>query len=286
MNLLCKDAVKYVQYMQFTHVHPPNPTPLRMWICGVLQLLRISRPSGCIVWMHDASIVGDVDEQILVGRHANWIQLVWLHALGLLGGLELILPICRLHESLPDVQLIIRRLPPRQEASLAVLLVASWEWQPWNDGQFRRISPSEPCCKGKSFGRMLLDEITEQLSKAGQYLLLRCQLNVKRRSVQIFLDTFDSMKTGPLTTHVKPKVHATSPCEASESWPLSKVILGGFGAGGTAALLGLLFPQLGGLVYLGSKVGKLGILMAFRLSLQKDRLTLLLDHLTVRQEVM
>lgn len=67
--------------------------------------------------MHDASIVGDVDEQILVGRHANWIQLVWLHALGLLGGLELILPICRLHESLPDVQLIIRRLPPRQEAS-------------------------------------------------------------------------------------------------------------------------------------------------------------------------
>ena len=58
---------------------------------------------------------------------SNWIQLVWLHALGLLGGLELILPICRLHESLPDVQLIIRRLPPRQEASLAVLLVASWE---------------------------------------------------------------------------------------------------------------------------------------------------------------
>ena len=54
---------------------------------------------------------------------------------------------------------------------------------------------------------------------------------------------------------VKPKVHATSPCEASESWPLSKVILGGFGAGGTAALLGLLFPQLAGLVYLGSKAG-------------------------------
>ena len=29
------------------------------------------------------------------------------------------------------------------------------------------------------------------------------------------------------------------------------MILGGFGAGGTAALLGLLFPQLAGLVSLG-----------------------------------
>ena len=36
-------------------------------------------------------------------------------------------------------------------------------------------------------------------------------------------------------------------------WPLSSVILGGFGAGGTAALLGLLFPQLAGLVSLSPK---------------------------------
>lgn len=105
-------------------------------------VVSIPRPTGCIVWMHDASIAGDVDEHILVGR---------------------------LHQCLPDVQLILQRVPP--------------------------------CREGKSFGRTLLDEITEQLRKA-----------------------------------------------SAGGWPLSSVILGGFGAGGTAALLGLLFPQLAGLV--------------------------------------
>ena len=83
----------------------------------VLQLLRISRPSGCIVWMHDTSIVGDVDEQILVARQANWSGSMRLGCWEVWG---LILPICRLHESLPDVQLMIQRLPPRKEASLGV----------------------------------------------------------------------------------------------------------------------------------------------------------------------
>eukprot|EP00435_Cladocopium_sp_Y103_P037488 s1576_g9.t3 len=113
------------------------------------DIMEMPRPAGCIVWMHDASIAGDVDEQILIGR---------------------------LHQCLPDVQLILQRVPP--------------------------------CREGKSFGRALLDEITEQLRKAHRY----------------------------------------APLASASGWPLSSVILGGFGAGGTAALLGLLFPQLAGLV--------------------------------------
>ena len=39
-----------------------------VFILFPVKSLRIPRPTGCIVWMHDASIAGDVDEHILVGR--------------------------------------------------------------------------------------------------------------------------------------------------------------------------------------------------------------------------
>ncbi|CAJ1409113.1 unnamed protein product [Effrenium voratum] len=102
----------------------------------------VTSPCGCVVWMHDASIVGEVQEEVLAER---------------------------LQDSLPGVQLILQTLPPQEE--------------------------------GRSFGKILLQEVTLQLQKAGD------------RGIA-----------------------------------LPSIVLGGFGAGGTAALLGLLFPKLGGLV--------------------------------------
>ena len=259
MNLMCKDAVKYVHAVCACTPSESNTFEnVNLWSSSTSEDLTTIRLHRLDAWYKRCRRCWWAD----LGWEARQLDPIGLApcawAVGRFGvnssHLQAAWVLARCATDHPKIA----STPRGIVGSVACSFLAMTAMKRWSISHTCRISPSEPCCKGKSFGRMLLDEITERLSKAGQYLLLRCQLYVKRRSVQIFLDTFDSMKTGPLTTHVKPKVHATSPCEASESWPLSKVILGGFGAGGTAALLGLLFPQLGGLVYLGSKVGKLG----------------------------
>ena len=88
----------------------------------------------------------------------------------------------RLQELLPEVQLILRTLPPKEEAPSGTKGARDGSrWQ------------------GQSLGRLLFEEMKAQLKKA------------------------------------------------LKIWPLSSVVLGGFGAGGTAALLGLLYPQLAGI---------------------------------------
>ncbi|CAK9021914.1 unnamed protein product [Durusdinium trenchii] len=79
------------------------------------------KPAGCILWMHDASIVGNLDEHDLATR---------------------------LHKSLPGVQLVLRGLPQVPE--------------------------------GESLGRLLLQEITEQLKKVAWELWELGQLNRQR----------------------------------------------------------------------------------------------------------
>ena len=132
---------------------------------------RVAKPAGCLVWLHDASILGDIKEEVLASRHGP-----------------------------------LKHLSERGKARRAVAGRAADAPHPTSQRRGGAKWLAVSLWQAQSFGQLLFEEMKAQLK------------------------------------------------EAAKIWPLSSVVLGGFGAGATAALLGLLYPQLAGIAYLGAEL--------------------------------